>query len=80
MTKVMGVHTFKLGGDWFYNRWTQRPQPASNNYAFSSDFTQGPNPVAASANSGVGFASFLFGTGDSGSIQSSFTRRICQLS
>jgi hypothetical protein len=70
MTKVKGAHTLKLGADWFYNRWSQRPQPASNNYAFSSDFTQGPNPVAASGNSGVGFASFLFGTGDSGSIQS----------
>lgn len=71
VTKVIGAHTLKFGADWFYNRWTQRQQPASNNYSFSSDFTQGPNPVAASANSGVGFASFLFGTGDSGSIQSS---------
>ncbi len=71
MTKVIGAHSLKLGGDWFYNRWTQRQQPAFNNYAFSSDFTQGPNPVAASASSGVGFASFLFGTGDNGSIQSS---------
>ena len=70
MTKVMGAHTLKLGGDWFYNRWSQRQQPASNNYAFSSDFTQGPNPVVASASSGVGFASFLFGAGDNGSIQS----------
>ncbi len=70
MTKIKGAHTLKMGADWFYNRWSQRPQPASNNYSFSSDFTQGPNPVAASANSGVGFASFLFGTGDSGSIQS----------
>lgn len=70
LTKVSGAHTFKMGADWFDNRWSQRQQPASNNYSFSSDFTQGPNPVAASANSGVGFASFLFGTGDSGSIQS----------
>ncbi len=71
LTKVAGAHTLKMGVDWFYNRWSQRPQPASNGYSFSSDFTQGPNPVAASANSGVGFASFLFGTGDNGSIQSS---------
>ncbi len=70
MTKVLGAHTLKLGGDWFYNRWSQRQQPAYNNYAFSSDFTQGPNPVVASASSGVGFASFLFGAGDNGSIQS----------
>lgn len=70
LTKVSGAHTFKMGADWFDNRWSQRPQPASNNYSFSSDFTQGPNPVAASSSSGVGFASFLFGTGDSGSIQS----------
>ncbi|HMF74242.1 MAG TPA: carboxypeptidase regulatory-like domain-containing protein [Bryobacteraceae bacterium] len=70
VTKVRGSHTLKMGANWFYNRWSQRPQPASNNYSFSSDFTQGPNPVAASAASGVGFASFLFGTGDNGSIQS----------
>jgi hypothetical protein len=70
VTKVKGSHTLKMGANWFYNRWSQRPQPASNNYSFSSDFTQGPNPVAASAASGVGFASFLFGAGDSGSIQS----------
>jgi Carboxypeptidase regulatory-like domain len=71
MTKIIGAHSLKVGADWFNNRWTQRQQPAYNNYSFSSDFTQGPNPVAASAASGVGFASFLFGTGDSGSIQSS---------
>jgi hypothetical protein len=71
VTKVSGAHTFKAGGDWFYNRWSQRAQPASSNFSFGSDFTQGPNPVAASAASGVGFASFLFGTGDNGSIRSS---------
>ncbi len=71
LTKVMGAHTLKMGADWFENRWSQRSGPASNSYNFSSRFTQGPNPVAASANSGVGFASFLFGTGDSGSITSS---------
>jgi hypothetical protein len=70
LTKVYGTHTFKMGADWFYNRWTQRSGPSSNNYAFSNDFTQGPVATQSSANSGVGFASFLFGTGDSGSVTS----------
>jgi hypothetical protein len=71
LTKVHGAHTFKMGADWFDNRWTQRQPPASNGFNFGADMTQGPNPLAPSATSGFGWASFLFGTGDSGSIQSS---------
>ncbi len=71
LTKVHGAHTFKMGADWFDNRWTQRQQASSPGFNFGTDMTQGPNPVAPSATSGVGLASFLFGTGDSGSINSS---------
>jgi hypothetical protein len=70
LTKVSGAHTFKLGGNWGTNRWTQRAQPAASGFNFSSDFTQGPDPLVSSPNSGVGFASFLLGTGDGGNIQS----------
>ena len=71
VTKVHGAHTFKMGADWFDNRWSQRQTAASNGFSFGADMTQGPNPLAPSATSGFGWASFLFGTGDSGSIQSS---------
>jgi hypothetical protein len=68
LTKVSGAHTFKMGGDWGSNRWTQRNPPSGSSFAFSSAFTQGPNPTVASSTGGLGFASFLLGTGDSGSI------------
>ncbi|MBV9442950.1 MAG: TonB-dependent receptor, partial [Acidobacteriaceae bacterium] len=68
LTKVSGAHTFKMGGDWGSNRWTQRAGPSGSTFNFSSSFTQGPTPTAASSSAGLGFASFLLGTGDSGSI------------
>ena len=71
ITKVHGAHTFKVGADWFDNRWTQRQQASSPGFNFGADLTQGPNPLSPSGSSGFGFASFLFGTGDSGSINSS---------
>jgi hypothetical protein len=71
LTKVSGAHTFKMGADWFDNRWTQRQQASSPGFNFGTDMTQGPNPLAPSSASGFGFASFLFGTGDGGSINSS---------
>jgi hypothetical protein len=71
VTKVSGAHTFKMGANWFDNRWTQRQQASSPGFNFGTDMTQGPNPLSPNSASGVGFASFLFGTGDSGSINSS---------
>jgi hypothetical protein len=68
LTKVSGAHTFKMGGVWGNNRWSERPAPSYPGFNFSSDFTQGPNPTVASPTSGIGFASFLLGTGDSGGI------------
>ena len=68
LTKVYGAHTFKMGGNWGSNRWTQRAGPSGSTFNFSSSFTQGPNPTVSSSAAGLGFASFLLGTGDSGSI------------
>ena len=68
ITKVSGAHTFKMGGNWGSNRWTQRAGASGSTFNFSSSFTQGPNPTVASSAAGLGFASFLLGTGDSGSL------------
>ncbi|MGI8989447.1 MAG: carboxypeptidase regulatory-like domain-containing protein [Bryobacteraceae bacterium] len=70
VTKVNGAHTFKMGADFGSNRWTQRTPPASSNFTFGTDMTQGPNPLAASSTGGVGFASFLLGAGTSGNVRS----------
>ena len=63
LTIVHGPHTFKMGGD-FGIAWlsTTRYIPAGPGFGFGPNFTQGPNPEAANA-TGVGFASFLAGTG-----------------
>lgn len=68
LTKVSGAHTFKMGGDWGSNRWTQRAGASGSTFNFSSSLTQGPNPTVSSSAAGLGFASFLLGTGDSGSL------------
>ena len=71
LTYVHGAHTFKMGGDFGVKRLaTGRNQPAGPTFNFDPGFTQGPNPLAGSSTAGVGFASFLFGTG-SGSTSSS---------
>lgn len=64
-----GKHNLKFGGDWrqlYFNEGQN--SSASGTFAFNRQFTQGPNPVQASANAGYGFASFLLGTASSGSI------------
>ncbi len=70
LTKVRGAHTMKMGGSIGANRWTQRSKPAGGSYSFTSDFTQGPNPLVASSTAGAAFASLLLGVGTSGSINS----------
>ncbi len=47
------------------NVWEARNAGAFN---FNAGFTQGPNPNAATATAGYGFASFLLGTGSSGNL------------
>lgn len=41
--------------------------PALANFSFAASMTQGPNPETPNSDSGYGFASFLLGTGTSGS-------------
>lgn len=63
LTLVRGAHTFKMGGD-FGVQWlsTPRYEPAGPGFNFSTNFTQGPNPITATG-TGVGLASMLAGTG-----------------
>jgi hypothetical protein len=69
-TWIHGSHTAKFGGNFGVNRLaTPRYGGAGMGLNFNPAFTQGPDPVVASASAGIGFASFLLGTG-SGSINS----------
>lgn len=66
LTKVAGTHVIKVGGDFGIGMFTtSRFNNGAGLYTFGPDFTQGPNPFTAGT-SGVGTASFLLGTGDSG--------------
>jgi hypothetical protein len=65
LTKIMGRHSMKFGGDWrtFTLGFAQfGASPA--NFNFTRAMTQGPD--ARTAVGGDGFASFLLGTGTSG--------------
>jgi hypothetical protein len=67
MTKISGAHTLKFGGEQrFYsiNPWGR--SNSTGNYTFNRGFSQGPNPLLATANGGFGVASFLLGTPASG--------------
>lgn len=69
-TRIAGKHTMKFGGNFGTNRLaTPRYGGAGFGTSFTPGFTQGPDPVVASALAGTGFASFLLGTG-SGQINS----------
>lgn len=66
-TKAYQKHSIKFGYDhrlYRRNNWNG----SSGDYAFTRGFTQGPNPLVASASAGYGFASFLLGYPSSGSI------------
>ncbi len=67
VTKNRGSHTFSAGfmGIVFILNTFNSAQATFN---FDPSFTQGPNPTAANPETGVGFASFLLGTGSSGGI------------
>jgi hypothetical protein len=57
---------FSLGA----SRWTAKNFfIANHNYSFTPNFTQGPDPLVASGNAGLGYASYLLGYGG-GSIRS----------
>jgi hypothetical protein len=70
ITKVKGPHTIKIGYEGRVIRVNNHEyRDTSGNYSFGANFTQGPNPSAASANAGNGFASMLLGTGSGDLIQ-----------
>jgi hypothetical protein len=70
ITWVKGKHTIKSGFLQSAARWSARNFfIANHSYAFGTNFTQGPNPVAATTTAGVGYASYLLGAG-TGSVRS----------
>jgi hypothetical protein len=65
VTKIHGAHTFSIGFmgiDFILNTFNS----SQATFNFGPDFTQGPNATAANPLTGIGFASFLLGTGDNG--------------
>jgi hypothetical protein len=70
LTKIKGPHTVKIGWEGRMIRVNNHEyRDTSGNYSFGTNFTQGPNPNAASATAGNGFASLLLGTGSGDLIQ-----------
>lgn len=68
LSRTSGRHTLKSGYEGrllLINVWEARN---AGSFSFNAGFTQGPNPVAASATAGYGFASFLLGAGSSGNL------------
>jgi len=67
LSRVVGRHTLKTGADFRIYLLNFAQYGAGFTEAFSRTMTQGPAPLTPSAVAGDGFASFLLGTGDSGS-------------
>ena len=67
MTKIVGTHTFKFGGEWrrLTHNYFQQNNP-SGSFNFDALMTS-TNPLA-SAGTGNGFASFLLGMGNGGGL------------
>jgi hypothetical protein len=69
VTKTLRSHTFKAGGDFRVIQFnTLQTADDSNNFAFTSAFTQGPNAAQSSGTAGDALAGFLLGTPNSGSV------------
>ncbi|MGI8992500.1 MAG: TonB-dependent receptor domain-containing protein [Bryobacteraceae bacterium] len=67
---LRGRHNLKFGGEYRILDFNEgQLNNATGNFSIGRTFTQGPNPVATSNNSGFGFASFLLGDATSGTIQ-----------
>jgi hypothetical protein len=67
LAKTRGAHTLKLGFEGrLFRSNTRELRSPSGEFRFNAAFTQGPNPLTASATAGNGLASLLLGTGISG--------------
>jgi hypothetical protein len=67
INRIQGQHTLKLGFDGRLIRVNLLEARApSGEYPFSAAFTQGPDPLRASATAGNSLASLLLGTGNNG--------------
>jgi hypothetical protein len=64
LTKILGHHTIKFGGEYEWLPTTYGSLPGAS-FAFTSNFTAA-NPLSP-GNTGSGFASYLLGLGSSGS-------------
>ena len=74
LTRIQGRHTLKTGVDLrAYRHNSMLPQGSAGVFSFSPAFTQGPDPLRASATAGNTMASFLLGTAASGSAAISAT-------
>ena len=73
LTKIMGRHTLKAGGDWskLFLNFTQLGSP-DGQFSFGAGFTQQVVNASAVATQGNGFATFLIGQPSSGSMSHSF--------
>jgi hypothetical protein len=63
LTHNRGSHTFKYGGEFRLIRNNQNQTDSVAQFTFGPNFTQGPNPAAASATAGFSLASLMLGTG-----------------
>jgi outer membrane receptor protein involved in Fe transport len=68
-TKIASRHTIKTGFEYRIIKFNLLQTGANTpNYAFTSSWTQGPNPNVASATAGYPFASFLLGVENTGAV------------
>jgi hypothetical protein len=68
LSKLTGKHSLKMGYEGRMLRINVWEARAAATFGFTAGMTQGPNPNAASATAGYGFASFLLGAGSSGNL------------
>ena len=67
LSKLVGAHSLKTGTEMRENLINHSQAPWSMNFSFNRSMTAGPDPRVVSGVGGTGFASFLLGTGASGS-------------
>ena len=74
LIKTSGEHTLKFGFQGNYRDTNERKASGTGGaYDFSGRFTQGPDPLLVSPNTGNGLADMLLGYPAAGSIRSGFT-------